>query len=328
MDSRTNSQTAIINDTNSHITPSIISVQQLLTWKIQKAKPIDGLMIPNITIPAHLVSKKRQTEANDTLAINIRMLFNSLTSENLPKVKEQLRSTIVEKAKTPELIEEVAQEILANFIISEQNINNFMHLLNAVSAACVLIPQGINKIDNTRNVSKTIGNFFLQKCKDMIFKLIGNDNIRKLAKMDLDDSDQLDIYNREREKINNLIVTICTLYSQRKTGNLNLTAFQLYDLINTILTSYALLQTKLVELGDPYEGTCTDEEEYELCRKMCSLYGEQLYMFMSKKAKDFSKDQTVVKGQTLAILINKFKNEIVPTLTENFLVSNCESIEY
>jgi len=311
------------------ITPKTISVEQLIALKKQniKVKPIDGLNIPNITVPVHLVSKKRQTEASDTLSINIRLLFNSLTSDNLAKIKEQLRNTIMEKAKSPELLEEVSQEILSNFLISENHIKNYMHLLNAVSSACVLIPP-TDKTVTTKSVSPTIAKYFLDKCKDLIFNSISETNVRKLAQMDQEDPDQLDVYNREREKIINLIITICCLYDQRDTVNIRIGAPQVYSLINVILNSYSGLQAKIKKLGNPYEGNCEDEEEYETCRKMCTLYAEQLYTFVSREAKSFMKETTQIKNDTLANLIQRFNNEVVATLTEEYLISKCQMIEY
>ncbi len=313
-----------------NITPQFISVEKLIEFKNQKVKPIDGLNIPNITVPQHLVSKKRTTEANDSLAINIRHLFNSLTSDNMSSVREQLRAVIVAKAQSVETLEEIAQEILMNFIISEINIKNYMHLLNAVSAACVLINPTADKSTTGKNVSPTIGNFFLQKCRELIFKNISESNIRNLAKIDQDDPDQLDIYNREREKIINLIATICCLYEQRHTPNVKLSAIQLHHLMNTIFMSYNKLQEKMKELGNPYEDGeyCKDEEEYEILRKMCNLYAEHLYVFMSKEAKEFSKDPDQIKGQTLKTMVDRFRTEIIPTLTESYLISKCGDIEY
>lgn len=315
---------------NCTIAPHSIPVQQLISLKNRKVQSIEGLNIPNITIPPCLVTKKRITEAVDSLSINIRQLFNSITSENISIVKEQLRNIIVAKAQNAETIEEIAQEILLNFIISEQNIKNYIHLLNSVSSACVLLSTNKNIAPNDKsNVSPTIGNIFLKKCREMIFDCIDVANIRKLAVMDQDDEDQLDIYNRGREKIINLITTICCLYEQRSTANIKLTATQLFCLINTILTHHKNTQSKMNELGNPYEiNDCKDEIEYEILRKMNILYAEQLYTFMYREAKEFNKDPELVKGQCLKIVVNRFKKEIIPTLTEAYLVSKCDSIEY
>lgn len=305
-----------------------ISIKQFLALRTHKVKPIDGLNIPNITVPPHLVSKKRSTEATDSISINIRQLFNSLTSDNLSGIKEKLREVIISKAQNVEMIEEISQEILHNFLISEQNIKNYMHLLNAVSSACVLIdPTQTDKANcPNKNVSPTIGNFFLNKCRTMIFNCISDANIRNLAQMDQDDMDELDRYNREREKISNLILTICYLYEQRNTSNINLKAAQLYSLISTILNSYKKNQDLMAELGNPNKDDCSDENEYEILRKMCTLFAEQLYTFMQKEAKEFSKDPDLIKGYQLKSLVDQFKTEVVPTLTEAFIISKCESL--
>jgi hypothetical protein len=314
--------------TDNAYTSRTISVQKLIALMNQKVKPIDGLNIPNITVPQHLISKKRATEASDNIVVNTRHLFNSLTKDNIHSIKEQFRAAIVAKAKSVEMLDEIAQEILKNFIISEINIGNYMHLLNAVSPICVLLPGTQDKSGTGKNVSSTIGNFFLQKCKELIFKYISEDNIRSLAKMDLSDPDQEDAYGREREKIINLIITICYLYEQRHVSSTRLSALQLYYLIGNMFTSYNQLQQKMNELGNPYEGDCSDEEEYEIIRKMCNLYAEQLYTFMAREAKEFSKDPDQIKGQTLKTLVGRFKLEIVPTLTEDFLISKCGDIQY
>lgn len=305
------------------ITPQRISIDYFLTVRNQKIKPIDGLNVPNITMPPHLVSKKRSTEAGDTLSINIRHLFNSLTDDNIVKVKNQLKEIVYAKAKTIEMLNEIAEEVLQNFLISDKYIKNYMQLLNGIWNAQLLVPN-TNPVD--KKVSPSIGNLFLAKCKDMIFLLISEKNIRRLAELDQDDPDQQDTYNREREKIINLIVTICSLYEQRNTPLIKLTALQLYFVMKHIIEYYNTNQMRMKELGNPYEEDCSNEGEYETCRKMCTLYAEQLYTFMFRQGKDFIQDSTVIKDDketTLQNLVERFKMEMVPTLTEAFLKSKC-----
>ena len=308
--------------------PKNIAIDVLRSYRNRPVKPIDGFtVIANITVPEHLRGKKRPTESSDNLVINIRQLFSSLNRENLPQIKDQLRTVIVEKAKTSQMIEEVAEEILQDFIIEEKNIPNYMHLLNSISLACVLIPQSGN--NGTKNVSTTIGNFFLRKCKNMIFSLISEENIRRIAQLDPYDDNELDEYNREKDKIINLIVTICCLYDQRNTVNIKLTANHLHPLMTTILSSYLNNQEKMKLLGNPYDGEeCANEEEYDILRRICSIYAEQLYTFISREAVDFCLDETVVKDQTMKTLVETFRTQIVPTLTEEFLVSKCQAIKY
>lgn len=323
MESTSNTNQASGAGLENFTNPKKISVNQLIAWKNQMVKPIDGLNIPKIVVPPHLVSKKRPTEATDTLIINIRQLFNSLTTDNIPQVKQQLRDTIFEKVKSEKSIDEIAQEILSNFLISEVNIKNYMHLLNAISPTCVLIT---NKDSDDR--SPTIGKLFVQKCGDLIFNCISMKNIRQLALLDQDDLDEFDKYNREREKIINLIITICYLYKQRNTPNIKLTAFHLIPLMKIILNNYQTLQNKMKELGNPEE-ECTDEEEYEICNRMCSIYAEQLYQFIYQELDEFKDDPTTTNsGETLMTMVERFRMEVIPTLNQAHLISKCNDLKF
>lgn len=310
------------------ITPKTITIQEFQSYRNYKVMPIEGLNIPHITVTPNLVSKKRATEANDTIAVNIRFLFNSLTQDNLPQIKEQLR-IILSRAQNAKMLEEVAVEILENFIMSEQHIKNYMHLLNAVSKACVLLTPAQTSNENTiisnkDSVTPTIGYYFLEKCREMIMSLISEDNIKKLAMLDQYDDDDLDKFNRAREKINNIIVTICCLYDQRHTSNIKLSAFQLYPLINnSIIEKYVKTRQMLGEIDE-------DHDEYETYRKMCNLYAEQVYVFLEKNGKDFVKEPPITirdKTYSMKDLITRFKTEIMPYLTEAFLISKCRDLE-
>lgn len=308
--------------------PKKISVEMLLSWKDKVVVPIEGINIPNIIMPSHLLSKKRSTEVTETISINIRQLFNSCTEENITKAKEQLRQIVYSKAHNVEMLEEIANEILQNFIVNEKNIKIYIQLLNAIWNASVLIPA----TSTEKTASRTIGNYFLQKCKNLIFSYISETHIHTLAIMDLDDEDKLDIFNREREKIINTIITVCQLYGQRNTNLIKLNAIHIYSVIKDIFKTYNKLQLEMKNLGNPYVEDCADEEKYETLRKMCTLYAEQLYTFIFYCGEEFNKDEMAIKdkdiseAQFLSNYVTKFKKEIVPTITEAYLISKCESL--
>lgn len=313
--------------TQEEFNPRIIHIEEFLSWKDRPVKSIDGINIPNITIPSHLFSKKRATETSETLSISIRFLFNSLTAENVTEIKKNLREIVFAKAQTIDALKEVAEEILQNFIINETNIKNYMQLLNAVFNASILVA-------GTSEKPITIGNCFLNKCREKIFSLIEEKHVRNIADMDLDDNDQLDLYNREREKISNLIITICCLYEQRNSpSSIKLNSGSVYAVMKTIFDVYDKNQKQMAVLGNPYEGDCSDEDEYVILRKMCTLYAEQLYIFMEQQGKEFVKDQTIIKDRMvpgdhkLAVLVDRFKLSIIPTLTESYIISKCQSLK-
>ena len=323
------------------VTPEIIPVEELIALRNTKTKPISGLVIPHIFIPDHLSNKKKLSETADSLTVDIRYLFTSLTSENIATSKEKLKNIIAQKATSEKNIEDIADELLDCFLNGEAYIKNYMHLLNAICKACYLISED--------QVSPTVKYFFLLKCKKRIFSFISVENIRKLAEMDQNSIDDLDIYNREREKIINLIITICALYEQRHTANIKLTVNQLFPLMNQILSYYRTLHKKMVELGDPYEGDCLDEDEYEILKKMCNLYGEHLFTFIKNAGREFLLDEdevtlvsstvsssvsvsvspaTKVNSPKMKTMIEQFKNEVVPTLSEAYLIAKCNELSF
>lgn len=325
----------------SKIKPKKISIQEFMYFLDKPIEPVYGLSIPNVLIPEELSGKKKYQDIKSFVVANIRQMFNSLTKENISIVTENLRKLIVEKAKNVEILDEIAKEFLLNFIVSYQNVENYMHLLNSVSSACILLenPTLATNQNNTKNekkVSPTIGNLFLEKCRVMIFDNIKEENIRALAVLDLDDEDDLDKYNKQRDKTNSLIVTVCYLYKQHIVNdgnkrNINLTINHLYPLLNIIIKTFQKITNKMRELGNPYEddGDCQDEEEYEILSKMSTLYAEQLYIFISEQGKEFISDPTFMDQdpkKTMRSLVSLFKKEIFPKITESFLISKCETL--
>lgn len=299
--------------------PKKISFKQLLSLRETRVTPIDISVIPGITIPAHLSTKKKIGEEN-TISIEIRKIFNRTTVDNILKAQKELIKIVKTNAQNIEALVDIAEEILQNFIIKEQNIKNYMHLLNAIHNATIVAT------DPMIEKPRTIGYYFTEKCRVMIFGCIDKNNIRMLAKLDLDDINQSDKYDREREKIINLIIIVCCLFDQRGTSLIRLSETPIYSVMFHILTSYRDAQNQMIELGNPYETDCSNEEEYEILTKMCTLYAEQLYVFLDKIGSQLAKNSSN-KSLNMSELIDRFKSEVIPTLTEAFLKSKCESLK-
>lgn len=315
--------------------PSKITVEQLIAYRDYDTTAISGFDVQNLTVPPHLVSKKRITEAANTVSVLIRTLFNSITNDEdkMQAAKDHLKSIVHEKVTSVEIIDEIANEILENFLISAQNIANYIQLLNVIDRACIPMPSDGPEPKHSR----TLGYHFLQRCRIAIFKYISDKHIRELGELDLEDADETDDYNKARDKINNLILTLCSIYDQRTTHTLNVTALHLYPLLNTIMNAYSNCMKQMDDLGDPYkgDGVCKDEKLYFTTQRMSILYAEQIYTFMSQKAYEFNQDATEVKDAfnpkticTLADAVNRFRNDIVPTFTERYMISNCKAILY
>ena len=253
-------------ETSVPINSKMISIDTLLSFRHRPIRPMDGVNIPNITVPPNLVSKKRPTEADDSIATDIRKIFNSTSTDAIADAKDQLRQVVYSKAHKVEILSEISDEVFKNFLVSEKNIKNYMHLLNSIGNTSILV-QGPT---NTRPV--TIGFHFVNKCRITIFGYIAEENIRRLGGMDEYDPDEQDVYNGEREKILNLIITICYLYEQRNSTLVKVTSSQIYSVIKAILEMYNKYIKLIKSTWDPNDPETGDEDEYYILKKMASLY--------------------------------------------------------
>lgn len=299
-----------------------INIEDLKRFINATTKPIDGPLIPNVTYPPHMVGKQRSTQVEETIQLSIRKLFNSLTTDNFDLIKEELLKIIKNRIKNGQDIQNIAEEFVENFIISETNIPNFMKLLNCVYNVAVCT--GVNDTTGEKIHSKTIGAYFISKCRERIITASSLSIVNSLAKLDQDDMDQLDTYNREREKIINLIITLCELYGQRMQNLIRLTATHLYPFINSIIDKHNNIILEMKELGNPLEEDCKDEDQYQLLSLSADLYAEQLYTFISRKGSDFLKDTTVINGVNMGHLVKRFREEVEPNISVNYLVQKCK----
>lgn len=294
-----------------------LSVKFFLDRMHDHALPIPNLVIPNIIIPANLSNIKPRTEMKETISTYIRHLLNSITTENVHILKKQLLIDINEKVESDSSLNEIADELLQSFIISKYNIDNYMQILNTIYKAA---------FKKGEVLSNTIGNIFLDKLRQMIFTKIDEKHIFMLAQKDLEDEDEQDFYNKEREQIINLIIILCKLYDQRKTPLVKLNAMHIYAVMEKILNFHKKNYDMMIKLGNPVEGECDDEEQYEYLRKLCHLYAEQLYIFLFTNGDKFMQDNDKIKGNTLSDLVDRFKKEVLPVLSETYLQSRCKSL--
>jgi hypothetical protein len=188
--------------------------------------------------------------------------------------------------------------------------------------------------------SKPIGSYFLENCRMLMSKYISEENIRKIAMMDPDDEDEMDLIQKEKNKIFNLIITICVLFDHRNdAAHIKLTSPNIYGLVSSLMNKYSEINVKMKALGNLYVGEeCADPEEFECMYNMRTLYTEQIVAFMRIEYEAFMTDKSVItqKRQSggkitieenkLADLITRFKKDILPNITEPHIKSRCEEI--
>jgi len=285
--------------------------------------PIPGLNIPDITIPSHLSGQKTKIESKETVSTYIRHLLNSVTGDNIDVLRKQLFQEIDSKVVSEESLVEIADELLKSFIVGIDNIDNYIKILNTIYKKCIVI--SYNSETKEKKLSNPIGNIFLDKCRLLIFKNISEAHILELAKKDQYDEDELDEYNKEKDKIINLIIVLCRLYHQKNTLLINIAAVQVYAVMDKMLCFHTKCQNTMHELGDPMED-CKDEEQYEYMRRVCSIYAELLYTFFHHSGNQFNTDTTNVKGNTLQDITQRFRKEVVPSLTEAHMRVKCNNL--
>jgi len=357
--------------------PKTIPIEIFKQHQTAKTTPIIGLntaSIPNITVPEHLSIKK--SDSQSAMILSVRQLFTGVTAETVFDVAEKLRHTIISHVKSEEMVAMVSKEILECFvsITGEKYVKIFIHLLNAVhktayndmaknnqptqttattatTATTTTTTTTTTSTTSTTTTTSTdrepepnrapipLRRFFLNGCKDMIFKFVSKENIQRLAEFDTDNTDQRDQLNKERERIDNLILTLCYLYDQRSLDidYIKISARNLYPLLEQMMNNYLEIHQEMEKLGDPYGDIgCTDEDRYELIRKMGIIYAELLLLFIEKECYSFMTDETEiayaitdnVNSKKMAQLMTIFRDKIVstPTFTNGHLAWKANEI--
>lgn len=293
-----------------------IDYQSMLLYKDCNVQPIN-LNITNINIP---LSLSFQNVEKKSIVTNIRGLLNIVSDENLAQIKEKIRDIIIAKIPTVENLNEIAIELVEQFITSGDYIRKYIDILNYIYNIKVLKEDGVQK------QSESIGNCFLRKCKELILTNLDISKVNQLATFDLTNNDDFDLYNKERDRITNLITILCLLYEQRNTNLIRLSAIQIIPLLKQIVDNYYKITKEMAILGDPYEDECSDETKYLILEKSITLYVDYLYTFISTSFASFNNDDTVVNNTKLVDYVNILKNDIMPNLSESYLIAACKGL--
>ena len=294
--------------------PKIISIKDFIALRGKPINPINNLAIPNINMPEPLRAKTKHGEDVNGIKMAIRVLLNRVSENNIENIKNELKSEFMDKVKTAEHLQMAAEEFLSSFTKNGLQIPYYIELFNTVSMSCIKI-----KDNGKESFSKTLGNYFLGYCHIEFKKKTSCENIKKIAEYyNPDDDDDMDLYFRYIEEINNLVVTICHLYSQRNEKKICLSAVQLIPLISSFINNVKLLIKNKTEVDDDYELDILDNS--------IDTYSKIIYFFLKNKLSEFVNDKTVVDGKTFNDHISDFKTEIIPNLTSGSLRELCGNL--
>lgn len=262
--------------------------------------------IPNITTPKHLTIKEKKTTPVQTIRFNL----NSLSKDNKEKKCDAIKG-LLKTVKDDATLSSISAEILENFIIGEINIDNYLYVLESI---------GNFYLEKNDNNKRTLKSIFLNDCRRKIYDYIDRNNMSELALLNTDDDDDFDLFNKKKDKISNLVTTICRIFNRSNDSIVKLGENNICCLVKDILGIYETIQNEMVLVGDPLnpDTVCDDEFKYENLRKSCSVYAEILYLVFFNCIFN--------KNSELNTLFDTFKKKIIPTLTEAFLKSKCSTL--
>jgi hypothetical protein len=284
--------------------------------------------LTNVTVPSYLMPKICFEENVKNITFDVKFTLNSLTNSNTNEIKKKLK-TIITKNTTDNknnmlIIKIVTEEILNGFLKTKNCFNGYLTILNLCSKICV------RSDDLTNKTTFTIGKSFIIECRNLSIKLYGATNIKRLASiLPSCDGDDDNKFNEEKDEILNLTRILCSLYNQRTdSSKIKLIAEELYPLINKIIDIYIIHRNKFKALPNPYNIDYDDDAaenidelifNYEVTKGIVKLYSEIIYVFMENCSDQFISD-TNDKNNNMSKLVDRFKNEVIPTLIDQWII--------
>jgi hypothetical protein len=296
--------------------------------------------IPGWTqIPKTVVS----ISTSESVISDIRKIFNIVTSNNVDSIKDGLRELITGHLvrTVPDEVEKemnnISLEILNSFIVYESNINIYLQMLNNIYTITI---NNINENTGVPVQLGPIGKFFLENCRLLMNKHMSEEYVKNIITMDQENEDELDLMNKEKNKIFNLITTICALFSKRAIkSHIKISVEVIYRIVSFLIQKYIEINDKMNKLGNLYAGEpCSDEFEFECLYNMRAFYTEQILAFIKTEYQAFMNDPTAVTGkrqvdgkliifeEKLSDLVQRFKTIILPNISESHIKMKCKEI--
>ena len=298
-----------------------------------------NLGIPNLTIPNNMVPRQfGNTESS--IKLKVRELLNIVTKDSIIGTANKLRSVIDEETRergklaNSSILKDIANEFLDTFLVSGKQLNEHLQLLNSIYMIAIKEPS--TQVSDAKPIlSKSIGGFITDLLKEKYMSLVSESNVKAMAMRDVDNPDEQDLYYREEDKLINIISLICAMYNQRNTKNISLHSTHIIIILNKLLTSHANIIKNLKNLENN-DDESENEEEYDIYRRMATIYEKCMYTVFKDYHKDMVNDKdplvkkdvdgNIIQTVLLKDLINMFKKNVIPHICEMYLISLVKSL--
>ena len=298
--------------------PTQIQIDILQDWLQDSLTPIK-FPAPGVVIPSDM---QIQSATADPI-VKIRSLFNDVNDNNWQTISTKMREAVQDAINLHKTVEKSAQEIFNNFKVCNDMIANYIILLNACK--------------NMRYANSTempLSEYFVKNCIAYLRDVLNEASIAEMCEYDQDDIDELDKYNKTQSMTCTLIATVCQLYNEPNKNNTQVDRCLIYPIVNDLMTRYILARGLMNDIGDVYSqdfaGTDQDYDDYELHNKKCVLLASYIIKFMSQSYHVFIQDTTPIprfgKVYTMPTLAEKFKQQVVPLITESYMVVRITNI--
>lgn len=294
-----------------------IEVFRLCKKKLDEAAcPPSKMKIPGI------IQNQANPLGNLGITEQVRVIINGTTSDSLEKMKRTLQVEVSKNAAKEADLDEIA-DIFLNFMIKAESpdksddpskvILMIMSLLNSVYAAASSEP-------TKGTASKTIGRFFLEKCRTTVFSKIQGKVIQEFAEKTEEGDDGTNEYLTFKSRLINLVVIICLMYEQRKQPKICIQFKQIHSVIEELFNLHKNSHEQWSKMKDSKDSN--DRYKSRVLRTICDTYAELLMEFLSRVKSSFELEAAENRDSAHKIQ-TRFQKQVVDTLPDGLIKTKC-----